>query len=123
MNKLHIVFLLFILYANCPWEDPLLARHGDSRGRLEAWRTACKQFWDAGPSWRFAEGEKVIINGKQTDSEWLAHAESTGECMHTHTPATHMSHMWTAFTQPRLTRTRASVWRTYVISPVIFFHC
>ena len=44
MNKLHIVFLLFILYANCPWEDPLCALHGDSRGRLQAWRTTCKQF-------------------------------------------------------------------------------
>lgn len=44
MNKLHIVFLLFILYANCPWEDPLRALHGDSRGRLQAWRTTCKQF-------------------------------------------------------------------------------
>lgn len=49
MNKLHIVFLLFILYANCPWEDPLLALHGDSRGRLEAWRTACKQFLERRP--------------------------------------------------------------------------
>lgn len=65
MNKLHIVFLLFILYANCPWEDPLLSLHGDSRGRLRGLEDHLQAVPRMpGPSWCFTKQETEIINGK-----------------------------------------------------------
>ena len=65
MNKLHIVFLLFILYANCPWEDPLLSLHGDSGGRLRGLEDHLQAVpRTPGPSWRFAKGEEEVVAGK-----------------------------------------------------------
>lgn len=64
MNKLHIVFLLFILYANRPWEDPLLALHGDIRGRLQGWEDHLQAFPGTPGPVLVAFLREVIIKGK-----------------------------------------------------------
>lgn len=65
MNKLHIVFLLFILYANCPWEDPL---RGTAWGQQRPARGLEDHLQAVpgtpGPSWCFTEREKAIIKEK-----------------------------------------------------------